>query len=59
MPMESFLASLTKALMHYEDYQTRAEDRARPFESIGVFYNRIRRHSSLGYQSLVGYERAN
>ncbi len=57
-PMESFFASLKKELVHDEDYQTRAEARASLFEYIEVFYNRIRRHSSLGYRSPVEYERA-
>jgi putative transposase len=55
-PMESFFASLKKELIHDEDYQTRGEARARVFEYIEVFYNRVRRHSALGYQSPVEYE---
>ena len=57
-PMESFFASLKKELVHDEDYQTRAEARTSLFESIEVFYNRVRRHSSLGYRSPVEYERS-
>jgi transposase InsO family protein len=57
-PMESFFASLKKELVHHEDYATRAEARASLFEYIEVFYNRVRRHSSLGYRSPVEYERA-
>ena len=57
-PMESFFASLKKELVHDEDYATRAEARASLFEYIEVFYNRVRRHSSLGYRSPVEYERA-
>jgi transposase InsO family protein len=57
-PMESFFASLKKELVHDEDYATRAEARASLFEYIEVFYNRVRRHSSLGYVSPVEYERA-
>jgi len=57
-PMESFFASLKKELVHDEDYATRAEARASLFEYIEVFYNRIRRHSSLGYRSPAEYERA-
>ena len=57
-PMESFFASLKKELVHDEDYPTRAEARASLLEYIEVFYNRIRRHSSLGYRSPVEYERA-
>ena len=57
-PMESFFAGLKKELVHDEDYATRAEARASLFEDIEVFYNRVRRHSSLGYRSPVEYERA-
>ena len=57
-PMESFFASLKKELVHDEDYATRAEARASIFEYIEVFYNRVRRHSSLGYRSPAEYERA-
>jgi putative transposase len=47
-PMESFFASLKKALVHPEDYRSRAEACVRVFESLEVFYNRVRRHSALG-----------
>ena len=57
-PMESFFASLKKELTHGEVFATRAEARASIFEYIEVFYNRVRRHSSLGYRSPVEYERA-
>ena len=57
-PMESFFASLKKELTHDEDYATRVEARASIFEFIEVFYNQIRRHSSLGYVSPAEYERA-
>lgn len=57
-PMESFFASLKKELVHDEDYTTRAEARSSIFEDIEVFYNRVRRHSSLGYRSPAEYERA-
>jgi putative transposase len=57
-PMESFFASLKKELVHDEDYATREEARSSLFEYIEVFYNRVRRHSSLGYRSPVEYERA-
>ena len=55
-PMESFFASLKKELVHDEDFATRAEARASIFEYIEVFYNRVRRHSSLGYVSPAEYE---
>lgn len=57
-PMESFFASLKKELTHGEAYATREEARASIFEYIEVFFNRIRRHSSLGYLSPAEYERA-
>jgi transposase InsO family protein len=57
-PMESFFASLKKELTHHEDYATREEARASTFEYIEVFYNRQRRHSTLGYVSPAEFERA-
>jgi putative transposase len=56
-PMESFFASLKKELVHREDYATRDEAKASIFEYIEAFYNRIRRHSSLGYVAPAEYER--
>ena len=56
-PMESFFASLKKELVHREDYATREQAKASIFESIEVFDNRIRRHSSLGYVAPAEYER--
>lgn len=56
-PMESFFASLKKELVHDEDYATRAEARASIFEYIEAFYNRVRRHSALGYVAPDEYER--
>jgi putative transposase len=56
-PMESFFASLKKELVHHEDYPTRAEAKASIFEYIEVFYNRLRRHSALGYVAPAEYER--
>ena len=57
-PMESFFASLKKELVHDADFATRAEARAAIFEYIEVFYNRQRRHSSLGYVSPAEYEQS-
>jgi transposase InsO family protein len=57
-PMESFFASLKKELVHQENYRSRAEARASVFEYIEVFYNRVRRHSALGYLAPVEYEQA-
>jgi len=55
--MESFFASLKKELVHDEDYGTREEAKASIFEYIEAFYNRVRRHSSLGYVAPDEYER--
>ena len=57
-PMESFFASLKKELVHHEDYATRERARASIFEYIEAFYNRVRRHSALGYVAPAEYERA-
>jgi len=56
-PMESFFASLKKELVHDEEYATRDEAKASIFEYIEAFYNRVRRHSSLGYVAPDEYER--
>jgi putative transposase len=57
-PMESFFASLKKELVHHEDYQTREEAKASIFKYIEVFYNRQRRHSTLGFKSPAEYEQS-
>lgn len=54
--MESFWASLKKELIHRRRFSTRAEAYRAIFEYIEVFYNRVRLHSSLGYQSPVDFE---
>ncbi|MCK4371850.1 MAG: IS3 family transposase, partial [candidate division Zixibacteria bacterium] len=38
-------------------FKTRQEAKAKIFEYIEVFYNRQRRHSSLGMKSPVDFER--
>ena len=55
-PMESLFASLKKELVHHERYQTMAEAKASLFEFIEVFYNRERRHSSLGHVAPAKFE---
>ena len=55
-PMESFFATLKKELVHHETYATVAEAKASVFEFIEVFYNRVRRHSSLGYVAPAEFE---
>jgi transposase InsO family protein len=53
---ESFFATLERELIEHADWHTREAARAALFEYIEVWYNRRRRHSSLGYQSPVEYE---
>ena len=53
---ESFFATLKKELVHQCQYADQQEARASIFEYIEVFYNRIRRHSSLGGVSPEQYE---
>ncbi len=55
-PMESFFASLKKELVHGGGYASRAEARTEIFECIEVFYNRERRHSSLGDRAPCEFE---
>ena len=53
---ESFFASLETELIDRSHWATRAEARAAVFDWIEVFYNRTRRHSSIGYISPVEFE---
>lgn len=50
-PTESFFNSLKNELIHGRSYRTRSEARAEVFQYIEGFYNRNRRHSTLGYIS--------
>jgi putative transposase len=53
---ESFFATLETELIDRSDWASPAEARAAVFEYIEVFYNRIRRHSSLGNLSPERFE---
>jgi putative transposase len=57
-PMESFFATLKKELVHHETYRSHAQARQSLFEYIEVFYNRVRRHSALGYVSPAQFAEA-
>ena len=57
-PVESFFASLKRELVHDEKYTAREQAKASIFEYIETFYNRVRRHSSLGFVSPDEFERA-
>lgn len=54
-PIESFWGSLKNELVHHRQYRTRAEAEASIREYIEIFYNRQRRHSSLGYVSPAAF----
>jgi len=56
--MESFFSSLKKERIKRRIYETREEGRSDVFDYIEVFYNRSRRHSSLGQLSPYEFERA-
>ena len=53
---ESFFATLKKELIHGRAWPTKAELRTEVFEYIEVFFNRRRRHSTLGMLSPADYE---
>ncbi len=54
--MESFFHSLKVEQVHHDDYHTRDEARSVIFDYIEVFYNRQRKHSSIGYKSPINFE---
>jgi transposase InsO family protein len=53
---ESFWGTLKTEEVYQTQYATRAEARSAIFRYIEVFYNRKRRHSSLGYVSPEAFE---
>ena len=55
-PSESFFHTLKVELAHHRRYRTRPEAKQDIFEYIEVFYNRQRRHSTIGYHTPLGYE---
>jgi putative transposase len=55
--MESFFHTLKTELVYHRHYESRAEARSDIFEYIEVFYNRLRLHSAIGYESPQNYER--
>jgi transposase InsO family protein len=54
--VESFFSTLKRELVHHERYADHEEARRSLFEYIEVFYNRRRRHSTLGYRSPAEFE---
>jgi transposase InsO family protein len=54
--MESFFHTLKTELVYREHYATREQARRSVFDYIEVFYNRQRRHSTLGYATPAAFE---
>ena len=54
--VESFFGTLKRELVYHRHYATRDEATQDIFEYIEVFYNRQRRHSTLGYDSPAEFE---
>lgn len=54
---ESFFATLKKELIHRQSWITKSQAITAVDEYITSFYNRDRRHSSIGYRSPADYER--
>ena len=56
-PTESFFATLKKEMVYRTKFETREAARSAVFEWIEVWYNRKRRHTSLGHVSPEAFER--
>ena len=55
---ESFVAGLKTELIRGRRFPSREAAKVAVFEYIESYYNRVRRHSSLGYLSPSDYEQA-
>ncbi|MDP1994040.1 MAG: IS3 family transposase [Ignavibacteria bacterium] len=55
--VESFFASLKKELVYRMRFKSKEEARRQIFEYIEIFYNRQRRHSTLGYVAPLNFEK--
>ena len=56
---ESFFGNLKNELVHHSDFRTKEEARTAIFDYIELFYNRTRKHQTLGYISPVQFENRN
>lgn len=54
---ESFFASLRKELTNRVVFLGRDDARSAVFQYIEAFYNRVRRHSTINYESPIDFER--
>ncbi len=57
--MESFWSTLKQELVYRHRFLTRAQASAAIFDYIQTFYNPVRLHSALGYESPVDFEHKN
>jgi transposase InsO family protein len=57
-PMESFFRSYKVEEVYWAQYETHEQATRGVVDYIDRFYNRIRRHSSLGYVSPIAFEQA-
>lgn len=55
---ESFFKTLKVELIYQRHYKRRSDAKLEIFEYIEVFYNRLRLHSALGYESPADFERS-
>lgn len=46
---ESFFKTMKTEMVYHENFQTRAQAKIAVFEYLEIWYNRKRRHSTLGY----------
>lgn len=54
--MESFFHTLKTEHIYFQTYQTREQAKRSIFEYVEIFYNRQRKHSTLGYLSPIAFE---
>lgn len=54
--VESFFSTLKKELIYRYSWPTRSEAASAVYEYIEVFYNRVRRHSTIGGKSPASFE---
>jgi transposase InsO family protein len=55
--VESFWARMQTELLNRRKWRTRVELSTEIFDGIEVFYNGVRRHSSIGMQSPISFEK--
>jgi putative transposase len=55
-PMESFFHTLKTEQVYHQHYATRSQAKSDIFAYIEGFYNRTRRHSSIGYKTPIEIE---